>query len=1176
MRQVKTFAELHNFNEITSFAEAERVISSYVVTSATSQLTAQIISDLAAPRQQNQASQLPALQVITGQRGVGKSHLLAFIRSLIGVKVLRSLIADSNILDAIGLFGDKPVTTIDINFSGCEKDSFEKRLRQALCDTLKHAAYFDDDKWAAAVKGEQVFEQALGSMPLGAHMILFIDNLPNRWRIAPEMAESDLDWLALIARQASSLPLRALIVRDEEPETFKTSDPGVYNLSPSNLHEVIQKRVLKKTPQQLRELEEVYSTLLQKLPTFDWPKSEFVAAYPIHPVIYQFAPLFRGAGQSFSLPSFSAAAASRIMSRPELSLVTPDEVFDRYEYEFRKTSDLAPVFKLYDQVVSTAISKMPVSDRLWAKLVLKTLFSFSLAGQTATATQIANAQLLFIDGQPETGYERVAKILDKFVQACPEAFFTKGSGNLCSYVLSSVNQTLSSNLEAQIIKESREISPSDPRLHELLMATGLKGFSDLAAELNANAFPGSLPASVNHAFNWRGSDFHAQVCLTGAGSFEDNWRLLIAPLSFGEEDDSELTMQLDSYTALWKPGKIVGASALAPLRKLLVLQDIAAARMAEGAALSEDFIPTSEKLSEEVRQLFAEFYLINGTFTDGEKILPATPVDLSSTSVQGETGTFASLLSYALDAVLSKHLTAHPHFPAQLLDEDAQHIIMEFFTDAESANTNPLLMDSVKKFAAPLGLAVANETVDQNSIYKLDIFSETSQQFPYVQAVLGFIDQHTDETGLANVPVHLVQQVLSNPPFGLSTSAQNLVLGALTATNLIEFFNEQTGQTLVQKDLLLGFALEKFNAVRRTSSVSYPVAVLAEWARTLTGHDDLPVPQTMDSERRVREALTEWMDSWRAQNLIARFEQLPIELLTVTAWRALIRSKQRFTRVSAMAEAAAEGRVDVATALSRIADVFGFDRNALVRNQEEMRALCGFLDWMPSFTMLRNYLLAAEPTADENIEKLRSQLSEQIQESHTLLDAEMRRGLEVKFDEYRKRYSEFYAASHESNVGPSANRELITSFCASAEWTQFRLLMELRIEGGAFERDAHALLKLAQETRCDIPVMELLQHQPHCCCSFRLHRRVHLGSLLDALKSIASAACTFYSLAIWRHRSELRTRSKEIGNEILQVELEDFLAACGSGDLTELTPDLVTFINDCLAEPAVATATSKL
>ena len=210
MRQVKAYVELQNYHETTSFTEAERVVSSYLVTKEMGGLAARLLADLAAPRTRNTEAQLPALHIITGQRGVGKSHFLAFIRALLSVKTLRGMIAESSILSAIGLFADKTTSLISINFAGCEHEPFAMRLRQALCETLKHATYYDDEKWAAAVQGEQVFEQVFSVLPLGAQIILFIDGLPSRWRIAPEQVEADLDWLALIARQANALPLRAV------------------------------------------------------------------------------------------------------------------------------------------------------------------------------------------------------------------------------------------------------------------------------------------------------------------------------------------------------------------------------------------------------------------------------------------------------------------------------------------------------------------------------------------------------------------------------------------------------------------------------------------------------------------------------------------------------------------------------------------------------------------------------------------------------------------------------------------------------------------------------------------------------------------------------------------------------------------------------------------------------
>jgi hypothetical protein len=1157
MRQVKAYVELQNYNEITSFAEAERVVSSYVITSAVGSLAARLLTDLAAPRSSNSVTQLPSLQIITGQRGVGKSHLLAFLRALINVKPLRSTIAEPSLLNALGLFGDRMVTTIEINFAGFERDPFENRLRQVLCETLKHSTYFDDEKWAAAVKGEQVFEQVLSAMPLGAQLILFVDNLPNRWRVAPETVESDLDWLALIARQANALPLRAVIVRDEEPGYIESGDAAVYNLPPDNLQEMIARRVLRKTPAQLRELDDLYSELTQLLPGYSWPKEVFAQCYPLHPLIYESAPAVRAAAQSFSLPNFVATSVTRVLSRPATSLITPDEVFDRHEYEFRKNPVLAPTLKLYDQIVTMAIAKLPVSDRLWAKLTLKSLFTFSLIGQPASAYQIAQAQMLTEEGNPSVAYQRVAKILEHFATSCPEALFIKGGGTDCSYILASVNQAVGSTIERQLTDAAQEISSDDSRLMELLLTAGIGLFDDLQ-DIAAEVSPTSpLPSYLPQTFTWRGSQRSIEVCLGGQGITESQWRLLIAPISEAAPEQSDL--QLDEYTVVWRPATINSPSFLNPLKKLLAWQELAQTRLAEGVPLSEDYRATREKLNEQVRELFIELYLKNGVLVDLERSFSTTPFAAERT--------FSRFLCHAFDALLKQHFPQYPPFTEPLSAEQVQLLIGEFFLGTEEQQNAPAIQQLVAQFASPLGIASRLLAPDfMGAPYQPDIFSEAVQPYPFMQTMLSFMDQHTDESGLANVPLIMIERLLSDAPYGLPYTAQHLLIGALIATNLIELLDEANNRELARDNLTSDFTLGDFTAVRRVASVNYPPTVLAEWARLLTGQVDLAPPITLESEKRVREAVSRWVEHWRAEELTTRFEQVPMDLLTLSAWRTVDASKTRFSRVSALAEALSEGKMEVRTALSRIADIFGLDRASLSRIQDEMHALCRFLDWMPTFANLRSYLLAAEPTSETAIEELRTELTTQIQDSRTLLDAEMRRQMESKFTEFCKRYSEFYAAAHEAEVGPTANRQLITSFCTSAEWMRFRLLMELRLESGAFERDAQALLKMAQETRCDLPVLELLQHQPHCCCSFRLHRQVQLSTLLDALKSIVSASSTFYSLAIWRHRSELRTKAKELTDESFQFELEDFLAACGSGDLSALNADLVSFLNDALAK----------
>lgn len=1173
MRQVKAYVELQSFNETTSFAEAERVVGTYVVTNEMGAVAARLLMDLAAPRTKQTAAQLPALHIITGQRGVGKSHFLAFIRSLISVKTLRNMVTETSILSAVGQLADKTITTIDLNFAGCDAESFAERLRRALCETLKLPSYFDDEKWATAVTQEQVFEQAFSALPLGAQIILFIDGLPGRWRTASAQVEGDLDWLALIARQADALPLRAVIVRDEDANALESADSVVYNIPALTVREIIARRILRKTPQQVRELEGLYDEMARILPGLSWSKKDFAEAYPLHPLIFESATALRAAARSFSLPSFIGASVPRILNRPETSLITPDEVFDRYEFEFRKNEDLASALKLYDKLVAEAVTKLPVIEKLWGKLVLKTLFIYALSGQAANCYQLAQAQMLIEDGNPTGGYERVTRILEHFATCCPEALTTQGNGQAVSYLLASAQQPTNSNLEREVATATRNIATNDPRLATVLLTQGFTLFQDVPATASLALL--QFPPQTLH---WRGSKRTVDVCLPGQDIAESQWRLVVtplAPLPGAKVEAPEKVASLadailpelhtDDFTLTWEPGVPDNPALLQPLARWLALEGLAAAK--RGVALTEDFRALQEKLTQEVRALFVELYLTHGTLKDATQ-----SVAIASITQQSEPWTnFQAFLGRAFDWLFSHHFPGHPVFLQPFALEQAQTLFAEFYLGSPAQRQTGAVQQLAEQCAEPLGIATRKPSPEFGvDLYEPDIFSESAQQRPFIQAILSFLDQHAEETGVAHVPLIMVERLLSDSPYGLQRGAQHLLFGALLAANLIELIDESNKQTLNRENLTSGFDLARFTAVRRMTSISYPLPVLADWARLLTGQSDLPLPNSLEHEQQIRESLRQWLTMWQQEQLRARFEDLPFDMLTLTTWRAINTSKMRFSRVSVLVEAAVTGKVEIRAALSRIADIFGLDRASLTQMQSDMWDLCGFLDWMPIFSQIRNYLLVVEPTTEATIETLRTELIEHVQDAAILLNAVSRQELETRFMEFRKLYSAFYAAAHEAEVGPSANRQLIATFCASPEWMRFRLLMELKLEGGAFERDAQALLKLAQETRCDLPVLELLQHQPHCCCTFRLHRQVHLGNLLEALKSIISAASTFYSLAIWRHRTELRDKVKAVTDRTFQTELDAFLTACGTGDLSDLNADLVTFINDCLAPQSTA------
>ena len=104
-KKVKSYAELLAYNEINSFGEAERVVSSFVPTEVKLSIIRQIITDLTAARQSERGTLLPALQVLTGPRG-GEKPSPGILRAVIETRSLRKII------------GTRPIPAGDVGLSG--------------------------------------------------------------------------------------------------------------------------------------------------------------------------------------------------------------------------------------------------------------------------------------------------------------------------------------------------------------------------------------------------------------------------------------------------------------------------------------------------------------------------------------------------------------------------------------------------------------------------------------------------------------------------------------------------------------------------------------------------------------------------------------------------------------------------------------------------------------------------------------------------------------------------------------------------------------------------------------------------------------------------------------------------------------------------------------------------
>jgi hypothetical protein len=1204
MAQIKSYVDLENYDEITTFSgtDPERLVKSWIVTEENGKLAAQCVNDLV-----GKGGAAPSLQLISGKRGVGKSHLLAVLRSLLSVKALRPIPQYYQLQNALNQLGGKTYVTVDLSFVPGESPSFESALKHAL-DELMGSAAFSDQRWKQSIERQEVFAETLSAFPPGSQIVLLIDNLSARWRSTPDVEEDDLRWLKDIISQSASAPVRALIAVNEDDVQGTLAENGltgtdgefstkvsVRELSIENLKAVVGQRIIKKKPEAKKALPEIYKQITSKLPNFAWSQETLSDYYPIHPVLDTLTPVIREHSRSFSLPGFTCAAVPRALNRPELSLVTLDDLFERYEYELRKSEPAAEVFAIYDKVMA-ATNSLPFEDKMIGKMLARAFALFLLMGQPVDACMLADSLLLFEGSKGETGYQCAGRLLSLFEAHLPESIIIAGEELHRTYQIELVNRPVS--LKKQLVAAARDLPDNDVRLAELLIAIGGQIFDDWQPGIIPTPpdFPGSstesspfgdlldeVSAALDPAvweITWRGTVRRGRLCVwtpegiaaarkaEAAANLDDetsqftemeDWRLVILPYDCLNEPD----IPFDHGTLLrWRGAFVNDEAELLPLKMLRALE----LRLCEPTKDSEQEIADLiAELTEQVKALFTAIYLDHGTITDQNGAREIF-------SEWKEQDNFSSLLVHELSQSLDTFYPEHPVFEGNFVAEAVADTLFQHFSG--SGATTEQVKDITARFAVPLGLVS-----ESRGKHRLNVFNEAANLPPFIHALVTLVEIHADEEGRSDVPLHKVYKLLGVTPYGLQREVQHLILVAFISSGIYELVNESTGKRLTKSVLHLGFEPDRFTTLRRVATTDYPLDILHAWARKLTDNEELPQLVSIEARMEVREALERWLENWRTQDLRERLEAMPAEFMTMMTWQSVNMSMRRYERVAAVLETVLEDSITVETGLSRILDLFGLDVAALEITRNKINALAGYLDWLPNFIHLRGYLLAAESTGSEEIDELWEQMQVQMREPHELMSEESRNLLQEDFGWYCEQYTKFYLSAHDLGVGQKAYQNLLENFYQSVEWRHFKLLGQIKLDGRDFEEEARRLSELVERTRCELPTEAFLQRQPYCGCSFRLNRRLHLGSLLDAFTSLMSTTTQFYTSQLSQHSEELRVRiSKHEGDKTVEL-INNFLDAVSEGKLDGLCSEIVGVLNRYLPEPqmrALLPATPKL
>lgn len=1106
--KIKDFVEPQAYDEVHDFAaDPARALAAYCFTDSTSDLLARWLDALAdLPRGRG------AGRALAGLRGVGKSHTLAAFAALVSQATLRPTVADAHVATSARRLTNRRYTVVRAERG--TRATLGEELATAFTKAFGgHPAEWAGDEAAAL---SRAVARAGGST-----LVLVVDTAYGR---ASRVNRDDGAALGALAEAARNLDAFVALALDDDIAGAEGANVALSRafpidyLEPEHLYQVAGSFLLKKPAGARERLHEIYLALRHTVPHFNWSEPRFAALYPVHPVVAEVASSVRLHAHTFAFLPFAAQSAQRATGRPALSLVLLDEVFDHTEKELRTAKELREAFAAYDELSANGVAQFPALQRLQVRLVLKNLFVLSLDGRGATARDLVAAMLLHGETAEQTAIARVEEILRRLAEVAPAGALALGGDAEEPCYRFAVGSN--GGFDVALAKATK-LPLADPQaVTRLLASFAHSRFDDYPPAAHAHdAAPGESTNRdtvgargwFDFSVVWRGSTRAGRVFTHEGGdasapesSGAHEWELFVVePGADGSKLAENLVARrvgVNSHAAapvavVWQPAELT-AEEYSLLRRLHALRsDPSLAGFGEAARVA------AKTLASRAERVWTRLYLDEGALViDGERF--------RFTSAARAAPRLAAVFAEVFAPLFAARHPQHPHFAAALCEQDVARLVEEFFSGANATDAG--VQRLAESFALPLGLASP-----RGSSYAHASCDEAARA-PWVAALLALVES----AGNQIVPVAEAQRTLSRAPFGLVREAHHLVVAALVACGRVEL-TTAAGGLITRRTLGRAVNWEEIAGVCRATDVQLGAAELNEWAQRLTGREDLSQLIDPASRDAALAALAAWLEAWRADNPLARFDELPDSGLTTRAARLAAAVRATYGAAADAVESALAGDASPQDILQQVAECYASSPEEFARASERLAELDAYIDGVARREPVRDYLVMAEPTGVEEIERARRELLKLAQDPHTLFDADSRARFELLWRAFRDRYVARYAAAHERACGAGRDRSGLDALVRSASWCEFESLSRLPFVDPRPWREASRLAGRVRGSGCPVPAAELLAGQPRCACGFRLADADEHDEQLSRLADLTDRTRAAYRRELSRYHAHL-------------------------------------------------------
>jgi ABC-type cobalamin/Fe3+-siderophores transport system ATPase subunit len=441
IKDLINFRKIKEVVDIDALHDKQKMVENYVISKSMEDNLVHLLKYM--PNDTHKAAQ------IIGNYGSGKSHLLAFIISILTEKELRKYIKNENVRKAADQLNREFVVINwelqpnDVSLAEYFYDSIELQLEE------KYGIKYSFPPIEGAVdhkKNIMDVLQAVKEEDSSRELVVIVDEISDFLKQkTKEKITRDVQFLRVIGQVAQENDFMFIGAMQEHiftnPKYVDEADSigrvaerfQIITISREDIKKVIANRVLHKTREQRIELENLFSGYIKHYPDIQQNLDEYIDLFPLHPYVIQIfseLPYFEKRG----IIQFTLQEVEKILDKEFPGLITYDLIYDEIEskHTVKNLEMVSPIIEAI-HTLDSKIDLLEEQDQNLARSIIKALSILKLYGKSinngATAEELAITMLIIPKKEKWDAVDEISLVLSRLRKVTDGQFINKNEDN---------------------------------------------------------------------------------------------------------------------------------------------------------------------------------------------------------------------------------------------------------------------------------------------------------------------------------------------------------------------------------------------------------------------------------------------------------------------------------------------------------------------------------------------------------------------------------------------------------------------------------------------------------------------------------------------------------------------------------------------------------------------------